>query len=384
MHLVSWSSRGHHVEHIVPEVLGCPPGFILPADIICKSCNNGMGHLDQAVADDFDFLSFQAGIPRKKGKPAVIASRGNVYGFKGEDGPSIYFNMDSRDIVATDGTHVAAYRGSERNVKATFEKESPYVRVSFDITLGKSKKFQRGIYKIAFSALAYFLGPNVLFKAKYDRIRQYVRKGSGTRHFCCFQKPTSKITTTGSIHPSLALRVTMRSGSGLRALTLLLISASLKYIYRSLLSQQLNKSEKTVGRYCLHDDAQGLNVFLASISLKPGDRWADKIVQELRGSAWVVFLASRNALASANVQMEIGGAVFGNKKLVPIMWDVQPSDLPPWITQHQGLTLSGATIEDINQRVVQLAAHIKEDKSKGELIAGAVLFGLLALLAKAG
>lgn len=132
-----------------------------------------------------------------------------------------------------------------------------------------------------------------------------------------------------------------------------------------------------------HLEAQGLKVFLASISLKPGDRWADKIIQELRGSAWVIFLASRNAMASANVQLEIGGAVFGNKKLVPIMWDVQPADLPPWITRHQGLTLSGTTIENINQQVAGLAAHIKEDKAKGQLIAGAVFFGILAALAKA-
>lgn len=176
-------ARGRHVEHIVPEVLGCPPDFILPAEVICQSCNNGMGHLDQTVADDFDFMSFQTGVPRKKGKPAGITNRGNVYGSRGRNGPEIFFNMDPANTVANDGAHVAAYRGSERNVKATFEREEPYARISFGVTLGKSKKFQRGIYKIALSALAYFVGPNELFKAKYDHLRQYVRKGSGTRHF---------------------------------------------------------------------------------------------------------------------------------------------------------------------------------------------------------
>jgi hypothetical protein len=74
--------------------------------------------------------------------------------------------------------------------------------------------------------------------------------------------------------------------------------------------------------------AQDLSVFLASISLKPGERWSPKIIEELRASDWVCLLATKAALESANVQMEVGGAVFGQKKLVPIMWDVQPADLP--------------------------------------------------------
>ncbi len=176
-------SEGRHVEHIIPEVLGCPTDFILPAEFICQSCNNGLGHLDQAVADDFDFISFQAGIPRKKGKPGKIASRGNVYGFRSANGPEIFFNMDPIPTVASDGTHVAGYRGFERDVKATFEKEGPYARISFQVTFGKTKKFQRGIFKIALSSLAHFVGPSELYKPKYDRLRQYVCKGSGTRHF---------------------------------------------------------------------------------------------------------------------------------------------------------------------------------------------------------
>ena len=128
-------------------------------------------------------MSFQAGIPRKKGRPPGITSRGNVYGFKGANGPEIFFNMAPMPIAATDGSRVAAYRGSERNIKASFEREGPYARISFRVTFGQAKKFQRGIYKIALSALAYFIGVNELYKPKYDRLRQYVRKGSGTRHF---------------------------------------------------------------------------------------------------------------------------------------------------------------------------------------------------------
>ena len=125
--------------------------------------------------------------------------------------------------------------------------------------------------------------------------------------------------------------------------------------------------------------AQQLSVFLASISLTPGERWTPRIVEELRTSEWVILLASKNALCSANVQLEVGDAIFGKKKLVPIMWDVQPGDLPRWISDFQGLILTGATVENITLQVAQLAASIKESKVKGQLVAGAVIAGVLWL-----
>lgn len=131
-----------------------------------------------------------------------------------------------------------------------------------------------------------------------------------------------------------------------------------------------------------HLVAQGLDVFLASIGLNAGEHWTPQIFEALRGSEWVFLLASKNALASPNVQQEMGGAIFGKKKLVPIMWDVQPNDLPRWVSDYQGLVLAGATMENINLQVSQLAAQVKANKVKGQLVAGAVFAGLLFLLAK--
>lgn len=93
-------------------------------------------------------------------------------------------------------------------------------------------------------------------------------------------------------------------------------------------------------------------------------------------------LASKSALSSPNVQQEVGGAIFDKKKLVPIMWDVEPAELPRWAADYQGLVLKGATLEDINRQVGALAAHVKASKTKGQLVAGAVFAGLLLLLAK--
>jgi hypothetical protein len=77
----------------------------------------------------------------------------------------------------------------------------------------------------------------------------------------------------------------------------------------------------------------------------------------------------------------MGAAISHGKKLVPIMWDLQPSDLPRWIADFQGLILSGATMENINLQMSQLAERVKSDKLKGQLVAGAVFAGLLYLLA---
>lgn len=131
-----------------------------------------------------------------------------------------------------------------------------------------------------------------------------------------------------------------------------------------------------------HLVAQELDVFLASISLNAGEHWTPQIIEALRTSEWVFLLASKNALASSNVQQEVGGAIFGKKRLVPIMWDVQPSDLPRWVGDYQGLVLTGATMENINLQVSQLATRVKANKVKGQLVAGAVFAGLLYFLGK--
>ena len=125
-----------------------------------------------------------------------------------------------------------------------------------------------------------------------------------------------------------------------------------------------------------------LNVFLASISLKPGKRWTPQILSALKSSEWVFFLASKDAVASSYVQQELGAALITGKKIVPIMWNVTPSQLPGWISHFKGLDLRGATLETITEKVSALAKEVKADKVKGQLVAGALFAGILYLLSK--
>ena len=140
------------------------------------------------------------------------------------------------------------------------------------------------------------------------------------------------------------------------------------------------KDEKLARFVLSHLRQENLNVFLASISLNPGDKWTPQILNALKSSNWVFFLASKNGLASQNVQQELGAALITNKKIVPIMWDIEPAELPPWIAQFQGLCLKGQSIENISAQVSRLSAKVKADKSQGLLVAGAMAAGLMYVL----
>lgn len=144
-------------------------------------------------------------------------------------------------------------------------------------------------------------------------------------------------------------------------------------------SVQDEKLARFVKDHLVH---QKLDVFLASISLEPGHKWTPQIFQALKGSDWVFLLASQNALKSNNVQQEMGVALISEKKIVPIMWDIEPSQLPVWISQYQGLCLKGHSMESIQSQVASLSAKVKADKVRGMWVAGAMLAGLFFVLSK--
>jgi hypothetical protein len=129
----------------------------------------------------------------------------------------------------------------------------------------------------------------------------------------------------------------------------------------------------------LHLRAQGLNVFLASVSLQPGQRWSEQIWANLGASPWVVFLASKAACQSAYVQQELGAALAFEKRVIPIVWDLAPSELPGWIRERQAIDLRGGTWDDLALAVQGLANAIMADKRNGALLVGAIFFGLLWL-----
>ena len=128
----------------------------------------------------------------------------------------------------------------------------------------------------------------------------------------------------------------------------------------------------------IHEEltTHGLSSFLASVSIPPGAVWPDMVLSELRASTWVIVLASKAAVTSSYVNQELGGAFFGVKTVVPIVWDMAPSDLPGWLSRVEAIDLRNRTLEDLRAEVITLAETFKRSKGKALLVFGAVLLGL--------
>lgn len=126
-----------------------------------------------------------------------------------------------------------------------------------------------------------------------------------------------------------------------------------------------------------HLKEEGLSVYLASVSMPPGERWMPHIMNNLRSSKWVICLASRAACDSPWVLQEMGAAVSGNKKLVPIIWDQPAESLPGWMKQYQAVNLAGNGQEEAMAAIGRIAVAIKAEKQKGQLILGLIVAGLV-------
>ena len=175
------SDRKPSIEHIIPEALGCPSEFVLKRGEVCCKCNNHLAQLDQAVIDDLDFLAYMNGIPRKRGRAPEIRSRGNVIGTYESGQPSVFINMESHPIMTHLGDRLGAYGRSARNVNTAMEKIGDFAKISFGIEIGKNPKFARGLVKIAFSSLAWYIGAGSLAHDAFNPVRRFVTKGDGFR-----------------------------------------------------------------------------------------------------------------------------------------------------------------------------------------------------------
>lgn len=73
-------------------------------------------------------------------------------------------------------------------------------------------------------------------------------------------------------------------------------------------------------------------------------------------------------------------AIALHKKLVPIIWDISPSELPGWLKEVQAIDLRGLTVENVNDRLSAIAKGILEDKLRLLLLAlGAIILAFVAL-----
>ncbi|MEW8024757.1 MAG: hypothetical protein AB2803_13775 [Candidatus Thiodiazotropha sp.] len=87
--------------------------------------------------------------------------------------------MEPHPVTAHDGKLLSPFRGARRNIRFFFKKDDHKASVSFKVNFGQGPKFARGLFKIALSSLAYFLGPTVALSHQFNTVREFVRHGRG-------------------------------------------------------------------------------------------------------------------------------------------------------------------------------------------------------------
>ncbi len=118
-----------------------------------------------------------------------------------------------------------------------------------------------------------------------------------------------------------------------------------------------------------------LEVFLAEISIQPGEKWKESIVAAFREAKWVFFLATADSCASQPVMHELGGAIMMQKHLICLLHNVQPQQLPEWLRDRQAINLADRS------RITQLVRKTAETVQSDKFVAGLVAAGLLAFAA---
>ena len=105
-------------------------------------------------------------------------------------------------------------------------------------------------------------------------------------------------------------------------------------------------------------ESKGASVFVASTSVEPGTKWSSEILQKLRESKLVLFLASKKSCDSKYVNQEIGGTVIMQKPLVPVLCGVSTAELPGWSKEFQAVPFARDRVE-IDNRLDRIAATLR-------------------------
>ena len=121
-----------------------------------------------------------------------------------------------------------------------------------------------------------------------------------------------------------------------------------------------------------------VNVFLAEISLEPGDSWDEKILKNLRETDYFIFLASRKACASPIVNQEIGAAISHNKNIIPVVWDMPPTELPGFLgTNKQAFDMRGKDPQSLLAVLNIVVGKVKKHKAIALMVGLALLAALI-------
>lgn len=132
----------------------------------------------------------------------------------------------------------------------------------------------------------------------------------------------------------------------------------------------------------LYDQLTALKVvtFLAEVSIEGGKDWKPEVLENLKSSDFVLFLATMNSCASDAVKHEIGGALVLQKTFVPIMAGIHASQLPAWVQDKQAVDIyDSARTREVFEKI---AAFVTNKRFVAGLLAGVLLAGSIYLISK--
>jgi hypothetical protein len=111
-------------------------------------------------------------------------------------------------------------------------------------------------------------------------------------------------------------------------------------------------------------EAQGVHAWFDKADIAWGERWSDKIEQALREAPIIVVLLSPNYMNNPSAVFELGAAVGGNKKIIPIVTQkVEHAPLPSMLRDRQWLQetspqAAGKLVAEVVEHLSQNAAGV--------------------------
>ncbi len=195
-------------EHVLPDALGCPPQLILPVGV-CMACNNGLGHVDQALIRQFEIAAFVKGVRRKKGKPPAINMWAPIKGQYVDGQPEIHLNAGPQTIE-TLGRQLPAASAANGITKVSFDAPAvgQQATITFTQEMGREPKLARALLKVALGSVAIHWGLEQARDPRFDAVRAFVKKGAG--HFDilmtegqpgCAQHVSGPLLREGDVYP---------------------------------------------------------------------------------------------------------------------------------------------------------------------------------------
>jgi hypothetical protein len=168
------------LEHILPESLGCPKGFVL-ATGVCVECNSKFGTLDSALLRPFELLTVQKGIPRKGGRKPTINRYSTIASDYDENGPTFFINRGNRSIEIPTGKRLGATSRKDDIVDfSVMRLPNGQDQISFKQKLLFDRVAVRCLFKIALESIAFYEGLEAAEHPAFDHIRRFVCDDEGS------------------------------------------------------------------------------------------------------------------------------------------------------------------------------------------------------------